>query len=164
MTREKQIVEIVLQLLDKGQPFGPKDVVFRHRAIRDSRGWKELPGHRPEQMVRPVLRSLEALEVLKSDDGRGSFFAGDRYDRFRAERDDKKDPPEHEVEGSQSSSRDGERTGGGGGGDRSVPPGGGSDDGDGVGRGYREVLSHPHLFSLPSDDFELLLNSIGEPC
>ncbi len=40
-----------------------------------------------------------------------------------------------------------------------TPPNGGDQD-EPNGKGFREVLGHPYLFSLPEDEFDELLNSI----
>jgi len=60
-------------------------------------------------------------------------------------------------QGQQSSGQPPDRRdGGGGGGDG----GDGFDQGNGGGEGFREVLAHPHLFSLSTPDFNELLDQI----
>lgn len=115
-------------------------------------------GKSADRIVGSVLRSLEAMNILRRTED-GQFVrpseSADLLEPFDAE-DDLSDLV-----------RDDSVPRGGGNQPPSPPPvpPGGSDGNSGnaaSGDGYREVLSHPYLFSLPNEDFELLLRAIGE--
>jgi hypothetical protein len=150
MSREQQIVEAIRQLDAEGS------TEFTIQQIRDahsrhSENWMPLP-KRWEPLVGAVLRTLEATATVRGD-GAGRYklmnpiepifdFAPSALPDAAPE-----DEPQLLEPGNRAPD---------------VPPGGADGGGgDGEGAGYREVLSHPLLFSSMPDDFNRLLARIG---
>ncbi|MEX3639957.1 hypothetical protein [Paraburkholderia sp. BR14320] len=150
MSREQQIVEAIRQLDAEGS------TEFTIQQIRDahsrhSEDWMPLP-KRWEPLVGAVLRTLESTAMVRGD-GAG------RYKLMH--------PIEPKIDSAPPALPDATPDDE----DQLLPPGnrppdappGGADGGTGGGEGagYREVLSHPLLFSSMPDDFNRLLSRIG---
>ncbi|WP_250537650.1 MULTISPECIES: hypothetical protein [unclassified Caballeronia] len=150
MSREQQIVEIIRQLHANGS------TEFTIHQIRDahsrhSEEWTPLP-KRWEPLVGAVLRTLESTATVRGD-GAGRYKLihplEPRSDLARPSLLDAASDDEPQLLPPGNRPPD-------------VPPGGtDSGGGDGEGAGYREVLSHPLLFSSMPDDFDRLLARIG---
>jgi len=150
MSREQQIVEAIRQLYAEGSI----DITIhqiRETHARHPKNWPALP-YRWEPLVGAVLRTLESTGFIRAN-GAGRYRLMQpielRFDFV---------PPESTGVAPNGEPRrppPGNRP-------PDVPPeindGGG---GDGGGAGYREVLSHPSLFSSTADDFNRLLARIG---
>lgn len=156
MSREAEIVEAVRRLAWAGNAIN-MDTLAKQLESVPSLNW---PPHTWQVTARAVLRTLEAARLVWRD-GLHSFHA---FPAFVAE------PGDGDVgnqgDGAARIRGDGGagNQGDGGAGNRppSVPAEGSDGGGDAPGgAGFRELLSHPDLFSLPEDDFRRLLEGIG---
>lgn len=159
LSREAQVLEVVRELLDAGLPFRNRDVVDGlERWIGGQGGRIEpLSVRGASALVSTVLRSLEAMGHVQRRDGAITSISVPVDSDETTER----GRPDSDRQSSDVFEK----------GSNNLPPppktpdAAGGDNGNGrFGDGYREVLSHPYLFSLPEDRFEELLLSIGEPC
>ena len=140
MSRESEIVEVFQRLASKGRHF-TADELNLHWQPANYRGAQD-PGDLGRlATVRRVLRTIEALGLITRT-REGAFLSTA--------------PQQAEAEAvARSNFGAGEAPPAG------PPPQGGDGQGGGqAGDGFREVLSHPQLFVLPSSDFERLLESI----
>ena len=155
-SREAQVVTVIRSMVRRRLPLNIASVVDELRFAEAEQGFPPF-GKSADRIVGSVLRSLEAAGILtRRDDG--------QFGRPSERADQPFDPDDDLSELLQ----DGWVPPGGGNQPPSPPPvpPGGSDGNSGnaaPGDGYRELLSHPYLFSLPNEDFELLLGAIGEP-
>lgn len=139
MSREREIVEVFRDLVSNNKPFTAEYLNLSWQPA-DYRGTQDLSHPSRMATVRGVLRTLEALGLIDRTSN-GQFHATDSQ---RAHVDPL--PVHGTVEGPPAG----------------PPPQGGDGQGGGQGGdGFREVLSHPHLFALLPSDFERLLETIG---
>lgn len=105
----------------------------------------------PNNYLRRMLDGFELLGLVSrciSIDSQGETWIGTRWSDIPLE---------------DGLGRTNPVSGSGGGGSRNgdnLIQNGGGDNGGGKGAGYRELLSHPNLFSLPSSEFDDLLAQI----
>lgn len=140
MSREGEIVEVFQRLASMGRLFTADELNQQwkpaaYRGTQDSGDLGRLA------TVRRVLRTIEALGLITRTP-EGAFLSTT--------------PQQAQAEYAAYSKTDtGEAPPAG-------PPSQGGDGGGGgqAGDGFRQVLSHPHLFVLPSSDFERLLETI----
>ncbi|MBB5503249.1 hypothetical protein [Paraburkholderia sp. MM5384-R2] len=150
MSREQQIVEAIRQLYAEGSTeFTIHEIRGAH--TRHPEHWAPLPD-RWEPLVGAVLRTLESTGAVRAS-GAGSYKLlhpiEPKFDLARPAPGD--DAPADEPQQRPPGNRPPD-----------VPPGSADGGGgDGAGAGYREVLSHPSLFSSMADDFNRLLARIG---
>lgn len=155
-TREAQVVVAIRRLMSRGSPLSIARVVDEIRHAEAEQGIPPF-GESADRTVGAVLRSLEAAGLLTRRDDGQLVRSSSGPDLFEStDRDDSLG----EVGSEESAAL----------GDNNPPPpprppgGAGGDSGNAApGDGYREVLSHPHLFALPVDRFQELLQTIGEP-
>lgn len=169
MSRELQIIDALVELSVNHKEVDLELIrafVQRHQKSAMPETWK--------QVARQTLRSLAGLgmvqiekdangrlhyekvkltELFLSSDAVKAAFKNEQKPTNR--RDDR--PDDHDRD---DNLRGSVTPGIGGGGDQSGNGSDGSDEGDGGGGGFREVLSHPFLFSLSKTDFEDILNQI----
>ncbi len=150
MSREKEIIEALAELSLKRNQVGLHLIMQTVEQKLSS----ELPRHW-DVTARQVLRTLEETGLVHIDGYQSirltdAFFNAGPARRARLEQ-----PPQavdrHDALG-PGAGRGGRPPGGR---DGDVPGGG-----DGGGDGFREVLSHPFLFSLSKDEFNELLDAI----
>lgn len=145
MSREDQLVKAIKQrqLLYGSKPFTIKDAHEQHEKLRKSENWTVLP-EKWEPLARSVLRTLESMGLV-------SRVKNGRY-RFSATISLEPNSPQADL--SQLTSDGGQPP------DSPSEPSGNGQGGGGA--GYREVLSHPYLFSYPKKDFDHLLDQLSD--
>ena len=138
MSREAEIVE-AFQLIAAKQRFFSVEDVNANWHPADYHGATDLSAGGRLATVRAVLRTLEALGKLRREGARLEATTW-HWDQVRL--------------ASRKPAADGPPDG------SPPPPDGGNQRGGQGGDGFREVLSHPHLFAMAPADFDRLLEAI----
>jgi hypothetical protein len=149
LSREKEIIDALNELGLKRNEVGLHSIKL---TVQEKLS-EQLPPHW-EVVARQVLRTLSEVGLVQTD-GYENVRLTDAFfetEHARALRQKQSTAPNDGAGGGTSDDGRGRQ-----------PPNtndSGTPGGDGGGDGFREVLSHPYLFSLSHDDFSEILNAI----
>jgi hypothetical protein len=143
----------ILQVL-RNHPFGLSDRDLHRRAYFWVLGWRreatwlyDGPVNVADLVFNVLHDAADAELIERVETNDGPLWRARPYDGYRE--DETSSGRDHSNDGDGGRDGGGSR-GGGNGGNGGGPPGPNGRDGDGL--GFREVMSHPVLFALPSGE------------